>query len=134
MTTVPDAFVASTRPSRYLDLVGPIYERRDDASIVGLVIDERHTNARGMLHGGVLVGIADTVMGHTTERAATDTRLVTVSLTSDFVGAARLGEWVQGQATVKRCGRRLAFAPCELRVGNRLIVTSSCIFATNRRG
>ena len=129
MTIVPDTFVTYTRSSRYLDLIGPIYENREDASSVGLVIDERHTNARGMLHGGLLVAIADTVMGHTTERAATDTRLITVSLTTDFVGAARLGDWVQGQATVRRCGRRLAFASCEFRVDDRVILTSSGIFA-----
>jgi acyl-coenzyme A thioesterase PaaI-like protein len=83
-----------------------------------------------MLHGGVLVAIADTVMGHTTERAATGTRLITVSLSTDFVGAARLGEWVQGHATIRRSGRRLAFASCEFHVADRLILTASGVFAT----
>jgi uncharacterized protein (TIGR00369 family) len=130
MTPVPEAFVEYARSSRYLDLIGPIFEHREDASIVGLVIDERHTNTRGMLHGGLLAAVADTVMGHTTERAATDVRLVTVSLTTDFIGAAQLGDWVQGQAGVRRCGRRLAFASCEFHVGDRLILTSTGIFAT----
>jgi acyl-coenzyme A thioesterase 13 len=130
MTTVPDAFVEYTRSSRYLDLIGPIYEDRGDASIVGLVIDERHTNARGMLHGGLLVAIADTVMGHTAERTALGTRLITVSLTTDFVAAARLGEWIQGQATVRRSGRRMTFASCAFHVDDRLILTASSVFAT----
>lgn len=60
MTTVPEAFVEYARSSRYLDLIGPIFEHRGDASIVGLVLDERHTNARGMLHGGLLAAVADT--------------------------------------------------------------------------
>ena len=130
MTIVRDAFVEHTRSSRHLDLIGPSYERGGDVSVVGLVIDERHTNARRMLHGGVLVAIADTVMGHTSERAATGTRLVTVSLSTAFVGAARLGEWVQGHATVRRSGRRLAFASCAFHVDDRLILTASGVFAT----
>ncbi len=87
MTTVPEPFVEYGRSSRYLDLIGPLYEHRHDGSVVGLVIDDRHTNSRGMLHGGLLVAIADTVMGHTTERTATERRLLTVSLTTDFVGS-----------------------------------------------
>jgi len=128
MTEVPDAFIEYTRSSRYLDLIGPLYERRDDGAVVGLFIDERHTNARGMLHGGVLVAIADTVMGHTAERAGTDTRLVTVSICTDFVAAARLGEWVHGHATVRRSGRRLAFASCNFHVNDRLILSASGVF------
>jgi acyl-coenzyme A thioesterase 13 len=130
VTIVPDSFVAYTRSSSYLDLIGPIYEHCSDASIVGLVIDDRHTNSRGMLHGGLLVAIADTVMGHTTERLATGTRLITVSLTTDFVGAAHLGDWVQGQATVQHSGRRLAFTSCRFHVDDRLILTASGVFAT----
>jgi len=130
MTKVPDAFIDYTRSSRYLDLIGPLYERRDDdGAVVGLVIDERHTNARGMVHGGVLVAIADTVMGHTAERAGTGTRLVTVSLCTDFVAAARLGEWVQGHATVRRSGRQLAFASCAFHVDDRLILSASGVFS-----
>jgi len=130
--TVPGHFVAYARSSRYLDLIGPLYEHRDDPSTVGLVIDERHTNSRGMLHAGVLVAITDTVMGHTCERAAADgTRLVTVSITTDFTGSAREGDWVQGTATVRRTGRRLAFASCELHSGDRLLLAASGVFAVS---
>ena len=129
MTTAPDGFVEYARSSRYLDLIGPLYERRGDGSIVGLVIDERHTNSRGMLHGGVLVAVADTVMGHTSERAAPGSRLVTVSLSTDFLGAARSGEWLQGHATVRRSGARLAFASCVFHVEDRLILTANGVFA-----
>ncbi len=134
MTTVPEPFVEYGRSSRYLDLIGPLYEHRHDGSVVGLVIDDRHTNSRGMLHGGLLVAIADTVMGHTTERTATERRLLTVSLTTDFVGAARVGEWVQGHAAVQRSGRRLSFASSAFHVDDRLILTASAVFVTTSSG
>jgi acyl-coenzyme A thioesterase 13 len=88
-----------------------------------------------MLHAGVLVAVTDTVMGHTCERAVADgTRLVTVSITTDFTGSARQGDWVQGTATVRRTGRRLAFASCELRSGDRLLLAASGVFAVSAPG
>jgi uncharacterized protein (TIGR00369 family) len=130
--TASAAFVPYVRTSRYLDLVGPLYQHRDDPSLVGLQTDERHTNSRGAIHAGVLVAIADTVMGHSAERAAaTGARLVTVSLTTDFTAAARGGEWIQAQATVRRCGRRLAFTSCSFHVADRLILTASGVFAVS---
>ena len=67
--SAPAGFVPYSRSSRYLELIGPLYESEADPSLVGLRIDERHTNARGFLHGGVLVAVADVVMGHTAQRA-----------------------------------------------------------------
>lgn len=128
--TAPTAFVPYARTSPYLDVIGPLYEHRDNASIVGLMVDDRHTNSRGMVHAGLLVAIADTVMGHAAERAAaTGARLVTVSLTTDFTGVAHRGDWIQGEATVRRSGRRLAFASCSFHAGSRLILTASGVFA-----
>jgi acyl-coenzyme A thioesterase 13 len=128
--SVPEAFVPYARTSPYLDVVGPLYQHQDDASLVGLMVDDRHTNSRGMVHAGLLVAIADTVMGHTAERAAADgARLVTVSLTTDFTGVARRGAWIEGEATVRRTGRRLAFASCAFHAEGRLILAASGVFA-----
>ena len=128
--TAPAPFVPYARTSRYLDLIGPLYQHRDDASLVGLRTDERHINSRGAVHAGVLVAIADTVMGHSAERAVTTgARVVTASLTTNFIGGARGGEWIRGQATVWRCGRRFAFTSCAFHVDDRLILTASGMFA-----
>jgi uncharacterized protein (TIGR00369 family) len=131
--TAPAQFVPYARTSPYLDLVGPLYQHGDDSSLVGLQTDERHTNSRGVVHAGLLVAIVDTVMGHSAERAvSTGSRVVTVSLTTDFIGAARGGEWIHGQATVQRCGRRLAFTSFTFHVDDRLILTASGVFAVTR--
>ena len=123
-------WVAYHRPSRYLDLIGPLLEAADDPSAVRLLIDDRHTNARGFLHAGVLVAVADVVMGHTALRAApSGSAGVTVSLTTDFVGSAQRGDRVDGRATVRRVGRQLAFTSCEFTAAGRLLLAASGIFA-----
>jgi acyl-coenzyme A thioesterase 13 len=87
--TAATPFVSYVRTSRYLELIGPLYQYGADASIVGLRTDDRHTNSRGAVHGGVLVAIADTIMGHSAERAsATGGRVVTVSLS---IGVTQVG-------------------------------------------
>jgi acyl-coenzyme A thioesterase 13 len=127
----PTGFVPYAKPSRYLDLIGPVFQSESDPATVGLVLDERHGNARGFGHAGVLVALADTLMGHTAQRAGPpDTRLVTVSLTTDFPATAQLGEWVTGTATVQRMGRTLAFTTCQFTAGGHLVLTASGVFAS----
>lgn len=127
----PDGFVAYSHPSRYLELIGPLYEQENDPTVVGLRIDERHSNARGFLHAGVLVAVADVLMGHTARSAApAGTGLVTASLTTDFPGSAQVGDWVTGRATIRRVGGRLAFTACEFHTVERLVPTASAVFAT----
>ena len=123
-------FISYARTSDYLELIGPVYQRRDDPCIIGLELDHRHTNSRGFCHAGVLVALADTIMGHTIEYAATQPgRPVTVTLTGDFIGTARSGDWLEGHATIRRAGRRLAFATCEFHHRDALVFTASAIFA-----
>lgn len=127
----PAVFVPYSHPSRYLELIGPLYEQADDPAVVGLWVDERHTNARGFLHAGVLVAVADVLMGHSAHRAAPpEIGLVTASLTTDFPGSAQVGDWITGTATVRRVGRRLAFASCEFTANERLVLAASGVFAT----
>lgn len=126
----PAGYVAFQHPSPYLELIGPLYQARDSPAQVALYIDQRHTNSRGLLHAGVLVAVADVVMGHTARRAAPPgTRLVTASLVTDFLNSARPGDWVHGMATTRRAGRRLAFTSAEFTVADRLILTASAVFA-----
>jgi hypothetical protein len=56
--SVPSEFVPYHRPSRFLDLIGPVYESANDLAVVSLRIDERHTNARVTLVASGVCGVA----------------------------------------------------------------------------
>jgi uncharacterized protein (TIGR00369 family) len=130
VTTPPAGFVLYRRPSPYLDLIGPVYESADGPFVVGLWLAEKHTNARGFVHGGLLVALADTVLGHTIVRSdPTASPVVTVSLTTDFTGTARAGSWLQGVAEVTRRGSRVSFAKASFHAADRLVMTASGVFA-----
>jgi acyl-coenzyme A thioesterase 13 len=124
----PDGFVPYRRSSPYLDLIGPVYESADGPLALGLWLDERHTNARGFVHAGLLVALADTVLGHTIGRTPGTPPLVTVSLTTDFTGSAHPGSWLEGSAEVRKQGSRVAFANTSFHADGRLVMAASGIF------
>ena len=54
---------------------------------------------------------------------------VTVNLSTDFLDAARPGDWVEAHVEVQKMGKRMAFANCFLQVGARRILRASGVFA-----
>jgi uncharacterized protein (TIGR00369 family) len=130
MPSPPAGFVPLTRSSPFLELVGPLFERRGgDALSLGLRIEEKHANKRGICHGGVLATLADVALGYAMADRTGAKGFVTAQLALDYAGAARLGDWVESAVEVQRAGSRLAFANCYLLVGERRIVRASAIFA-----
>lgn len=55
--------------------------------------------------------------------------VVTASLSTDFIGIAHLGDWIECHVDIDRIGARMAFASCHLKVGERKILRASGVFA-----
>jgi acyl-coenzyme A thioesterase 13 len=131
MPPVPAGFEPLFRTSNFLELVGPFYHRGKGLGlVVGLRIEEKHANASGFAHGGVLMTLADIALGY----AASSTqepplRAVTANLAADFAGSARVGDWVEARVDVQKIGARLVFANAYLTVGDERIVRASAVFA-----
>lgn len=113
----PEGFEPHFRKSPLTDPWEPLYSRREkDRVIIGLHAREPHTNSRGMVHGGLLAALADNAMGlsciavMTGEGRKPEGGLVTVSMAIDFVGAAKLGQWVAFDTQYVKTGRTLCFA------------------------
>ena len=128
---IPRGFKAlRRRNSPFLSSLGPLYARSEGKSVViGLRIEERHLNTRGVAHGGMLVTLADSALGIVIAMSRSPPQpMVTVNLSADFADVARAGDWVEVRVDVQKMGRRLAFASCHLRVGERRILRASGIF------
>lgn len=130
----PAGFAPHDRSSPFFDLIGPLWSRQTHAGLeLALAIDERHVNARGLAHGGVLAALADVALGYATSGSQDPpTRLTTASLTIDFAGAVKSGETVVATVDIQRVGRRLAFANCYLHCAERRVVRASAVFAVER--
>jgi uncharacterized protein (TIGR00369 family) len=130
MTRIPEGFRKLERLSPFNALVGPLYERRDgDAVSIGLAIEAKHTNSRGICHGGVLATLADLALGYAMLAKSGDTKFVTAHLAVDYAGAAKAGDWIESRVEIQRVGSRLAFANCYLMSGGKPIVRASGIFS-----
>lgn len=110
--TVPDGFAPHYRKSPLTDPWEPLYSRRTDDTVqIGLRIAPPHTNSRGLAHGGLITALADNAMGLSCGVGLeTAGGLLTVNLAVDFVGSAKIGQWLQIEPTVVKRGRGLCFA------------------------
>src|SRR5687767_3622038 len=131
MPRIPEGFNRIERLSPFNAMVGPLYERRDgDAVSIGLMIEDKHTNSRGICHGGALATLADLALGYAMLAKSGDSgSFLTAHLSVDYAGAAKVGDWIESKVEIQRVGTRMAFANCYLLVDNRPIVRASAIFA-----
>ena len=98
--------------------------------MVGLRIQPKHANGRGGAHGGLLMTMCDIALGYRTTRSQTPSpMLTTASVTTDFAGGAKVGDWVEAHVDVQRVGGRLAFASAFLVVNGERVVRGSAVFA-----
>ena len=128
---VPEGFAPLFRTSPFLEATGPFYFRRDGHRLViGVRILEKHANARGFAHGGLLMTLADIALGYTLAlRENPPASFVTANLSGDFAGSAAIGDWVEAHVDVQKSGSRLAFANAYLVVGEERILRASAVFA-----
>ena len=127
---VPDGFVPFANQGPFLEEIGPVQVREGgDELVLGLRAEERHTNHRGTIQGGLLATFADFALGRAIEADADDDRpRATVSLTVDFLKPAKPGDWIESRTRVDRVGGTLAFADCSLRVEGSEIVRARAVW------
>ena len=108
----PAGCVAHTRKSPLTAPWEPIYARETDGTLIlGLFVDAPHTNSRGFVHGGLISAMVDNAMGLSCgRRLGGETRLVTVSLSVDFLGRGQVGQWLEFDTVFVKPGSTLCFA------------------------
>jgi uncharacterized protein (TIGR00369 family) len=126
----PAGFAPHFRKSPLTDPWEPLYSRRTDkAVIIGLRLGTPHTNSRGLAHGGLISALADNAMGLSCGvQRPTTSGLVTVSLNVDFVGAAKLGQWIEFDTGFVKTGGTLCFAQCFVTADGTTIARASASF------
>ena len=114
------------KPIGFGELVGPIW-RHGDARF-GLLVEAKHLNFVDIVHGGMLTTLADQAMGMTAFRANDNKPHATIELNMQFVGAVRLGEFVEAHCEIVRLTRAIIFMQCKLVVGTRAVANATGIW------
>ena len=126
----PEGFAPHFRKSPVTDPWEPLYSRRLDGTVqIGVRVREVHCNSRGLLHGGVVAALADNAMGLSCGATLPSVQgLVTVSLSVDYAGSARAGQWLQIAPRVLKTGRSMGFADAVVTADGDIIARASATF------
>jgi uncharacterized protein (TIGR00369 family) len=135
MSDIPAGFerVQRPQPNPFNELVGPFYSRREgDVISLGVRIEERHCNSRGICHGGLLATLADVALGYACvvagDMEGKGGSFVTTNLSVDYLAPALVGDWVQSDVKVLNPGSRTATAEGFLVANGNAIVRVSATF------
>ena len=128
----PPGFTSANFSAGFLDRGGPYW--LDGNRAVGLRIDEGHLNYQSVAHGGVLTTFADVALSFALYASENPPLPVaTATLTVNFLGAARLGDWLEAEARIDRIGKRLGYASGAIRCEGETVATMTGVFSILRR-
>jgi len=133
--TTFDPAAAGWRPNQpgaggYEDRIGPTWKKpgADGRWRYGFLAMAHHINIQGVVHGGMLLSFADDSLGQTVWRAVNKRPCATISLNGNFVGPAKLGDWVEAETEIVRHGRAMIFCQARLYVGERTVFNADGIW------
>jgi acyl-coenzyme A thioesterase PaaI-like protein len=138
---IPAGYSRHFRASPLTDPWEPLYSKAENGAILlALRIRQAHCNSRGFAHGGLISALADNAMGLSLDETLRRTQgkepgaLVTVGLALDFLGAAKVGQWLEVTPRVLRAGGSLGFVDCLVRADDQTVARGNATFRIFRAG
>jgi acyl-coenzyme A thioesterase PaaI-like protein len=138
---IPKGYSRHFRSSPLTDPWEPLYSKVENGAILlALRIRNAHCNSRGFAHGGLISALADNAMGLSLSETLGERHkerpsgLVTISLSLDFLGSARVDQWLEFVPRVLRAGGSLGFVDCLVRADDQPIARGNATFRIFRGG
>ena len=127
MVEIPEGYKTLAGISAAEDHMGPFYYSKEYGDLrVGFRAQQHNCNGIGTVHGGTLMAFADyavTILA----LSGVKENCTTISFSSDFIAAARLGDWVEGRGElVKRTGS-MTFVKGQLQVEEEVVLTFQAV-------
>jgi acyl-coenzyme A thioesterase 13 len=133
MSDIPPSYKLLVLKSAFANHLGDFYERISPTGrSFAIQVQSQHCNSQGVAHGGFLLALADLALSYGSYGPGEAPPRITLSLSADFAGVAREGEWVEAHVDVQKAGRRVIFVNCFICVGERRIVRASGVFVPER--
>jgi uncharacterized protein (TIGR00369 family) len=94
----------------FIGIAGPLWTRRGDSGWrYGLLVEDRHLNPAGVMHGGALCTLLDHVISTVAWEACDRAPCVTLQLDSQFLAAVKAGQFIEASAAVEHRTRGMVF-------------------------
>lgn len=115
----------------FVAINGPVFlKTQDEEHILGAWLTERHNNGVQITHGGWLASLMDITMPVciVPRLNPRPLRVLTVSMSLDFMGSGKPGDWIEGRAELLRETSSLLFIQGILSVEGKAVLRGSAIF------
>lgn len=123
-----DGWVA-IRPSRFTSLIGEILvSQRNGARVYGMRVEDKHDNATGRAHGGLVMSFCDEVMGQEAHDPATKDIFFTVNFECQFVSGAMIGDFLEATLERIEAGRSMVVMRATCRSAGRVVATCTGVW------
>ena len=117
--------------------LGYILDLSGETARATMTVDDRHTNRTGRLHGGIATVLLDSAMGGTASLSLDPEGMhpvVTLSLTTNYVGGGALGDELIATARITGSGRKVKYVDGVLETTDgRVIATATGVFKSIAR-
>ncbi|MGI3169720.1 PaaI family thioesterase [Pseudooceanicola sp. C21-150M6] len=119
----PDASWTPVEDGGFIAHVGPMFTRdmADAPQHLGFRAADQHRNLNGVVQGGMLMTLADRGMGRIARQSHGNNPVATVSFSYDFLGAARIGDFIELHPEITRETGSLVFMEGRVYAGETLI-------------
>lgn len=129
----PGYEICAMPDGEFAAMIGPLLIRQcDSGPRFAFRAERKHTNARGVVHGGMLTSFADQALGLTIQLALNTLDLATVNLNCNLVASARPGDLIEGAAAITRITNRLVFIKGTITCGDVVLMDASGIWVRIR--
>jgi uncharacterized protein (TIGR00369 family) len=106
----PDGYRETVLVDPFERYVGPVYERAEPPHrTFALLVDKRHVNMRGIIHGGMLMSFADAAIGQAMWDHTDHAPSVTLNMQTQFLKPAKAGDLLEVTPELIRKTRSLVF-------------------------
>lgn len=114
MATHAELWAQGWQPEEWADyagLVGPFWQKQEgEHRAYGLLCADQHRNDRGTIHGGLIATLADHAIGLIVWDSVARRPCATIQMNLQFIGAARVGDFIEARGEILRSGRSVIYA------------------------
>lgn len=114
---------------------GPFYWRQQDDGSHHFVLraEARHCNSHGIVHGGLMMTMADLMLCATAKAATDGQPVVTISMANEFAASATEGELLEATGEIVRGTGSMVFVRGQVHVGARITMSCSAVVKRLRK-
>lgn len=109
--------------------VGPAFSQgAKGARRYAFQAEKHHCNMRGVVHGGMLMTLADMTLGQAVWDATDHASVVTLNMQTQFLRPAQAGEWIEVRPEIVRRTRGMVFARGDFSVNGETVMTVQSVW------